>query len=61
MAKLREKQRCRQVWKRTLSYAGYLLLVTLPLLEMGVRMWGFAERHIYDPIYWSFEPSEDIP
>jgi hypothetical protein len=48
-------------WKRTLLYAGYLLLVTLPLLEMGVRAWGYAERHIYDPIYRFFEPSEDIP
>ncbi|WP_342347354.1 SGNH/GDSL hydrolase family protein [uncultured Nitrospira sp.] len=48
-------------WKRTLLYAGYLLLVTLPLLEMGVRIWGYAERHIYDPIYRSFEPSKDIP
>jgi hypothetical protein len=24
-------------------------------------MWGYSERHIYDPIYMSFEPSEDIP
>ena len=48
-------------WKRITLYSGYLLLVTLPLLEIGVRLWGYAERHIYDPIYTSFEPSEDIP
>lgn len=47
--------------KRDLFYAGYLLLVTLPLLEIGVRIWGYSEHHIHDPIYTSFEPSEDIP
>ena len=47
--------------KRALLYAGYLLLVTVLLLEIGVRLWGYSERHIYDPIYTSFEPSEDIP
>ncbi|MFZ1744916.1 MAG: SGNH/GDSL hydrolase family protein [Nitrospirales bacterium] len=47
--------------KRTLVYVGYLLLVTLPLLEIGVRIWGYSEHHIHDPIYTSFEPSEDIP
>ncbi|MCA9422670.1 MAG: SGNH/GDSL hydrolase family protein, partial [Nitrospira sp.] len=47
--------------KRALLYAGYLLLVTLPLVEIGVRIWGYSERHIHDPIYTSFEPSEDIP
>lgn len=46
---------------RTILYGGYLLLVTLPLLEMGVRIWGYSERHLYDPIYRAFEPSEDIP
>ena len=48
-------------WKRTILYGGYLLLLTLPLLEMSVRIWGYSERHIYDPIYTSFDLSEDIP
>ena len=48
-------------WKRTILYGGYLLLVTLAILEIGVRVWGYSERHIYDPIYTSFAPSEDIP
>ncbi|WP_447963845.1 SGNH/GDSL hydrolase family protein [Nitrospira sp. Ecomares 2.1] len=47
--------------KRILLYAGYLLIVTLPLLEIGVRIWGYSEHHIHDPIYTSFESSEDIP
>jgi hypothetical protein len=46
---------------RTILYRGYLLLVTLPLLEIGVRIWGYSERHLYDPIYMAFEPCEDIP
>ena len=47
--------------KNTILYGGYLLLVTLFLLEIGVRMWGYSEHHIHDPIYELFEPSEDIP
>ena len=31
------------------------------MLEIGVRMWGYAEHHIYDPIYAPFEPSDAIP
>lgn len=47
--------------KRTILYGGYLLLVTLLLLEIGIRIWGYSERHIHDPIYILFESSEDIP
>lgn len=47
--------------KRTILFGGYLLLITIFLLEIGVRMWGYAERHLYDPIYASFDLSEDIP
>lgn len=47
--------------KRALLYAAYLLLVTVPFLEIGVRIWGYSEHHIHDPIYTSFELSEDIP
>ncbi|GJL61065.1 MAG: hypothetical protein NPIRA03_39220 [Nitrospirales bacterium] len=47
--------------KRALLYGGYLFLVTVSLLEIGVRVWGYSEHHIHDPIYTSFEPSEDIP
>jgi lysophospholipase L1-like esterase len=47
--------------KRKVLYGGYLLLATLLLLEIGVRLVGFSERHIYDPIYTSFEQSEEIP
>ncbi len=30
-------------------------------MEIGVRIWGYSEHHIHDPIYTSFESSEDIP
>jgi hypothetical protein len=47
--------------KMTILYGGYLLLVTLLLLEISVRIWGYSEHHIHDPIYASFESGEDIP
>jgi len=39
----------------------YVVTATLLLLEGGVRMWGYAERHILDPIYAPFERTKDIP
>jgi lysophospholipase L1-like esterase len=38
-----------------------VLLVTLVLLEGAIRMWGYAEGHLYDPIYRPFDRSQDIP
>jgi len=46
---------------RKLLTVGYILLITLVALEMSVRIWGFSEPHIYDPIYTSFDRTEDIP
>jgi len=48
-------------WKRTILYGGYLLFVTLSILEIGVRVWGYSEHYITDPIYSSFEGSKGIP
>ena len=42
-------------------FPAYLLVVTVALIELGVRVWGYSERHIYDPIYTAFERSPDIP
>jgi hypothetical protein len=47
--------------EEAILYGGYLLFVTLFILEIGVRIEGYAKRHIYNPIYMSFEQSEDIP
>ncbi len=38
-----------------------VLLVTLVLLEGAIRIWGYAQRHLYDPIYRPFDRSQDIP
>lgn len=38
-----------------------VLLTTLVALEVVVRVWGYSQRHIYDPIYTSFDRTEDIP
>ncbi len=48
-------------FSRAVLYGGYLLFMTVPLLESGVRIWGYSDRHIYDPIYTSYEPSVEIP
>lgn len=52
------------MWKRlkwSILYGGYLLLVTLLLLEIGVRVLGYSEHYIYDPIYRLFEQNDAIP
>jgi hypothetical protein len=46
---------------RILGYLAYLALVAVVLLELGVRWSGFAERHLYDPVYRRFDGSADIP
>jgi hypothetical protein len=44
-----------------LLYLAYLAVVTLVSLELLVRVSGYAEPQIYDPIYTSFAGSTDIP
>jgi len=46
---------------RQLLATTYVLFITLIALEVAVRMWGYSERHIYDPIYTSFDRTEEIP
>jgi len=46
---------------RKFLVAGWIVLVTLGGLEVAVRMWGYSQRHMYDPIYMSYEGAEDIP
>jgi len=31
------------------------------MLELVIRVWGYAESNIYDPIYTAYPQSEDIP
>src|ERR1051326_3540792 len=33
------------------ALVAYLLVATGILLEIAVRLWGYSEPHIYDPIY----------
>jgi hypothetical protein len=46
---------------RKLLGAACILLITLIALEVAVRIWGYSYRHIYDPIYTTFDRTEDIP
>jgi hypothetical protein len=46
---------------RKLLVATCVLLITLVALEVMVRVGGYSRRHIYDPIYMSFDRTGDIP
>ncbi|MHB8068470.1 MAG: GDSL-type esterase/lipase family protein [Desulfobaccales bacterium] len=37
------------------------VLVTLLCLEALVRVWGYSEMYLYDPIYMPFAKSQEIP
>lgn len=51
----------RRVLKRLL-FAGYFLAATFALLEVGVRVSGYSEKHLCDPIYARFDAApEEIP
>lgn len=51
----------RRVVKRLL-FVVYLLAATFALLEVGVRVSGYSERHLCDPIYARFDAApEEIP
>ncbi len=39
----------------------YVLVLSVVLLEFAVRMWGYSEQYIFDPIYMPFAPTTDIP
>ena len=46
---------------RKLLGAACVLLITLIALEVAVRIWGYSEPQIYDPIYTPFDRTTDIP
>jgi hypothetical protein len=46
---------------KKLLFAVYITVITIVLLEIGVRIWGYSEHHICDPIYMSFPLSQEIP
>ncbi len=46
---------------RRILYVCYLVVATTILLEIAVRIWGYSERYIYDPIYMPFQSGTDIP
>ncbi|MDT7541870.1 MAG: hypothetical protein QOE33_1774 [Acidobacteriota bacterium] len=46
---------------KKLLFVVYLFIATSVLLEIGVRVWGYSEHHICDPIYTAFAASTDIP
>lgn len=54
----------KKIFKGLWSFTLFLLWCvpcTILLLEIGVRIWGYSEHSIYDPIYMPYEQSADIP
>ena len=45
---------------RRLLFAAYLSLATLVLVEVAVRLSGYSEHHLCDPIYLSFPPAPEV-
>ena len=46
---------------KKLLFALYLLVITFTLLEIVVRVIGYSEHHICDPIYMAFSTEQGIP
>ncbi len=46
---------------RKAAAAALVVWLVLVGLEIGVRLWGYSEPHMHDPIYAPFAQSEDIP
>jgi hypothetical protein len=42
-------------------YFFYIFLIVFVLLEVLVRIWGYSDMYLYDPIYMAFPASKDIP
>jgi hypothetical protein len=46
---------------RNTLIALYVCTVSVILLEGAVRVWGYSEQYICDPIYMPFAPTSEIP
>jgi hypothetical protein len=46
---------------KKLVFASYVVIATTTLLEIAVRISGYSEHHLCDPIYTTFAGSADIP
>jgi lysophospholipase L1-like esterase len=46
---------------RAILYFFYTLLIIFVLSEVLVRIWGYSDMYLYDPIYMPFAKSNEIP
>jgi lysophospholipase L1-like esterase len=46
--------------RKTLSFV-LVMVIILACLEVLVRVWGYSEMYLYDPIYMPFAQSKEIP
>ncbi|MDX1523730.1 MAG: SGNH/GDSL hydrolase family protein [Anaerolineae bacterium] len=47
--------------KRVVFFSIYNVIIILVLLEIAVHFWGYSQHYLSDPIYMSFEESDEIP
>jgi hypothetical protein len=46
---------------RPILYFFYIFLIIFFFLEIMVRVWGYADMYLYDPIYQPYNKSQEIP
>lgn len=46
---------------RSALFSVSLLVVTGITLEIGVRLWGYSDRYIWEPVYMPFNGTDEIP
>jgi hypothetical protein len=46
---------------KNIIYLAYLAIITLFITEALIRLWGYSERYLYDPIYMPFAGTSEIP
>jgi hypothetical protein len=46
---------------RSILYLAYLAIITLLITEVLIRLWGYSEIYLYDPIYMPFPENNEIP
>jgi len=47
--------------RKIVIYSLWAIPMTLVMLELSVRLWGYSEHYLYDPIYMPYLQAEEIP
>ncbi len=58
---MKKTNRVFSVVGKVVKYFLWMVPVTLVMLELAVRLWGYSEHYLYDPIYMPYLQAEEIP